>query len=270
MTARAPGATRIVHISDVHVGDAAQALLDSAAAAIADLEPDLIVLSGDLTQAGRRREYAEAALFLEKMPAPIVAAPGNHDAPVFDPFARIARPYRRFLRLPVVDRWSDGDSTVGVAAITTARALQARLDWSQGVYRISALKAALAWARACAWRIVVAHHPPVTHEGALVRSDARRGREALEVLSDCEQTLLLCGHAHGFKLVSLGPPSSAFVVAPSLASGRPREGGHGFVVLDLTAERADVALHLRSGADFSEVQRAELIAQPQAQAASSA
>ena len=259
------GGARIVHISDVHIGDADKATLARARQSISDLKPDLIVLSGDVTQSGRRREFAGAAEFLSGMPAPIVAAPGNHDAPVFDPFARLTDPYSRFRALPVVDRWQSANTVVGVAAISTARAIQARLDWSQGAYRLTALRAALASVEPCAWRVVVAHHPPVTHEGAWVRSDARRGREALEILSHWKQTLLLCGHAHGFKLVSLGPPSSAFIVAPSLASGRPREGGHGFVVYDFTAERVLVSLRLKFGDEFVEKQRLELIAQRQVQ-----
>jgi len=258
-------ATRIVHISDVHVGDADQALLAKAREAVGDLNPDLVVLSGDVTQSGRRREFTEAAAYLSTMPAPIVAAPGNHDAPVFDPLARITDPYSRFRALPVVDRWRSANKCVGVAAISTARAIQARLDWSQGVYRLQALRAAIAAVEPCAWRIIVAHHPPVTHEGAQVRSDARRGLGALAIMSEHERLLLLCGHAHGFKLVSLGPASSAFVVAPSLASGRPRDGGHGFVVYDFTPERVLISLRLSKGDDFVEHQKVQLTAAPQPQ-----
>lgn len=257
--------TRIIHISDVHVGDADQATLDGARQAITTLKPDLIVLSGDVTQSGRRREFADAAKFLATMPAPIVAAPGNHDAPVFDPLERLTNPYGRFRKLPVVDRWHSADNVAGVAAISTAQAIQARLDWSQGVYRLPALRTAIASAEACTWRVVVAHHPPVTHEGAWVRSDARRGPEAMAILSQHERTLLLCGHAHGFKMISLGPPSSAFFVAPSLASGRPRDGGHGFVVYDFSAERVDISLRLKFGDDFVEKQRLELTAPQPAQ-----
>lgn len=259
--------TRLVHISDVHIGDADAGALARAADAITSAKPDLIVLSGDVTQSGRRREFAEAAAFLAAMSSPIVAAPGNHDAPVFDPFARLTNPYSRFRALPVVDRWHSASKCVGVAAISTARAIQARLDWSQGAYRLTALQAAIASVAACTWRVIVAHHPPVTHEGAWVRSDARRGREALQMLSKHDNTLLLCGHAHGFKLVSLGPPSSAFIVAPSLASGRPRDGGHGFVVYDFSPERVSVSLRLTAGADFIERQRLELTAQRHSQSA---
>lgn len=262
----APTGTRIIHISDVHIGDADAATLKRASESIAVLKPDLIVLSGDVTQSGRRREFAGAAEFLATMPAPIVAAPGNHDAPVFDPFARITRPYRRFRALPVVDRWFSISKSVGVAAISTARAIQARLDWSQGVYRLTALRAALTAVEPCAWRIIVAHHPPVTHEGAWVRSDARRGRKALEILGQHPRTLLLCGHAHGFKMVNLDGPASAFFVAPSLASGRPRDGGHGFVVYDFEPDRVEVSLRLTLGDDFVEMQRLKITAPQQAEA----
>jgi 3',5'-cyclic AMP phosphodiesterase CpdA len=262
----APGATRIVHISDVHVGDADQTILTRARQAIADLKPNLIVLSGDVTQAGRRREFTDAAAYLATMPAPIVAAPGNHDAPVFDPLTRLTNPYRRFRALPVVDRWHSDSKSVGVAAISTARAIQARLDWSQGVYRLQALRSAIAAVEASAWRIIVAHHPPVTHDGARVRSDARHGLEALTIMRQHQRLLLLCGHAHGFKLVSIGPPSSAFIVAPSLASGRPRDGGHGFVVYDIVPGRVDISLRLSRGEDFLEHQTAQISAEPQSQA----
>jgi len=256
-------ATRIVHISDVHVGDAAKTLLDGATKAIIDLKPNLIVLSGDVTQAGRKREFAEAAQFLAGMPAPIVAAPGNHDAPVFDPWSRIASPFARFAALPIVDRWIPDDKAVGVAAITTARALQARLDWSQGVYRLDALRAAMASVQDSTWRVIVAHHPPVTYHGAQVRSDARRGKEALEILKPNERTLLLCGHSHGFTVQSIGPPTSAIIVAPTLASGRPREGGHGFVVLDFTEARASIALHLlQADGSFARTEQRELTVAP--------
>lgn len=257
--------TRIVHISDVHVGDADKATLDQAQRAISSLKPDLVVLSGDVTQSGRRSEFAGAAEFLATMPAPVVAAPGNHDAPVFDPLARLTNPYSRFRALPVVDRWHSEDQRVGVAAISTAQAIQARLDWSQGVYRLPALRAALTSVEPYAWRVIVAHHPPVTHEGAWVRSDARHGLEAMQIFSQHERTLLLCGHAHGFKMVALGHPSSAFFVAPSLASGRPRDGGHGFVAYDLNVERVEVSLRLKFGEEFVEKQRLEIIAQPQSQ-----
>jgi 3',5'-cyclic AMP phosphodiesterase CpdA len=251
-------ATRIVHISDVHIGDAAKSLLDGAIQAIANLKPDLIVLSGDLTQAGRRREYAEAATFLAGMPAPILAAPGNHDAPVFDPWTRVVAPYKQFNALPVVDRWAG--ECVAAAAISTARALQARLDWSQGVYRLEALRSALAFGDRKPWRVVAAHHPPVTYAGAQVQSNARRGREALSILKARERTLLLCGHSHGFDVQPLGHASSAVIVAPTLASGRPREGGHGFVAIEFAADRAVAALHLlQKDGSFAETERREFV-----------
>lgn len=238
--------TRIVHISDVHIGDAAPELLADATHAINEAKPDLIVLSGDLTQAGRKREYEGAAAFLLTLPGPIVAAPGNHDAPVYNVLARVAAPYARFRRLPVQSTWREQDNIAAAAAISTARALQARLDWSQGVYPLSALRAALTWSSGAAWRVLAAHHPPMTYDGARVRSDARRGRAALEILAATPRTLLLCGHSHGFRLETLGDEASAVIVAPSLSSGRPRDGGHGFVQIDLTADAAEIALALRN------------------------
>ncbi|HEX2029092.1 MAG TPA: metallophosphoesterase, partial [Nitriliruptorales bacterium] len=47
---------------------------------IGRLQPDLVVVAGDLTAGGYVWEYEQAAAALESVEAPLVVAPGNHDA----------------------------------------------------------------------------------------------------------------------------------------------------------------------------------------------
>src|ERR1700733_2486813 len=88
--------TTIVHISDLHFParklDQPKALADS----IASQNPDLIVVSGDLTRSGRHCEFREAAKFLGELPVPKIVVAGNHDVPVPAPLARLTGPFRRF------------------------------------------------------------------------------------------------------------------------------------------------------------------------------
>ena len=52
-----------------------------AIAEINDLEPDLVVCSGDLTTFGFKEEYAEARRYLDRLDCDaIVVVPGNHDS----------------------------------------------------------------------------------------------------------------------------------------------------------------------------------------------
>src|SRR2546427_5836854 len=44
------------------------------------LEPDLVVCTGDLTNEGYRQEYKNCVAYLDRIEAPIATVPGNHDA----------------------------------------------------------------------------------------------------------------------------------------------------------------------------------------------
>jgi Icc protein len=74
---------KIVQISDTHVGDDLfrPALLLSVIEETNELEPDLVVVAGDLTAEGYRWEFEEAKGYLDGIECPnVVVAMGNHDA----------------------------------------------------------------------------------------------------------------------------------------------------------------------------------------------
>jgi 3',5'-cyclic-AMP phosphodiesterase len=74
---------KIVQISDTHVGDVLfrPALLLSVIEETNELEPDLVVVAGDLTAEGYRWEFEEAKGYLDRIECPnVVMAMGNHDA----------------------------------------------------------------------------------------------------------------------------------------------------------------------------------------------
>ncbi len=74
---------RIAHISDLHCGSPhfVPGLLDRAIMEVNELEPDVVVCSGDLTTNGFRQEYAEAAAHLARLTcSTLVVIPGNHDS----------------------------------------------------------------------------------------------------------------------------------------------------------------------------------------------
>src|SRR5690606_40715703 len=55
-----------------------------------ELEPDVIVASGDFTQRAREEQFREAREFLDRLPAvPLVVTPGNHDVPLYRVMERL-------------------------------------------------------------------------------------------------------------------------------------------------------------------------------------
>jgi 3',5'-cyclic-AMP phosphodiesterase len=75
-------ALRIAQISDLHCGemhflaDAMKVMIDR----VNRMEPDVVVVAGDLTAAGYEWEFDEAQDWLAQLEAPQVVIPGNHDS----------------------------------------------------------------------------------------------------------------------------------------------------------------------------------------------
>jgi Icc protein len=78
----------IAHLSDPHLchpGTLYQSVLDTnarfadALSDVAAFGPDLLILSGDVTEHGQPAEYALARQLLGRLKVPILAIPGNHD-----------------------------------------------------------------------------------------------------------------------------------------------------------------------------------------------
>lgn len=73
--------TRVLHLTDLHVvAPETRPALRRVADAVARLRPNLLVVSGDLTDRGDLESYAQAAQAMEALALPTVYALGNHDA----------------------------------------------------------------------------------------------------------------------------------------------------------------------------------------------
>jgi putative phosphoesterase len=74
--------TLIAHISDLHISNSTfdEELFMNAVTEINNLNPDMIILTGDITNGGYYTEFQQATKYLEMFDAPLFAVPGNHDA----------------------------------------------------------------------------------------------------------------------------------------------------------------------------------------------
>src|SRR6478672_7563427 len=113
---------RIVHLSDIHFGSVDNNVVKSLASSVNELKPHILVVSGDLTQRARTREFRMAREFLDKLPSPQIVVPGNHDVPLYNVFQRLAMPLEKFCRYISADLAPIYiDDEIAVAGINTAR-----------------------------------------------------------------------------------------------------------------------------------------------------
>ncbi len=189
----------IVHASDIHFGepylpDVGEAFLRAARRSA----PDLVVVSGDLTQRAKVHEFEAAAAFLERLPdVPQVVTPGNHDVPLYRVWERIFAPHRNYRahisdELDTVTRVPGAtvvslDSTAPHTAIVNGRIRRDQVAFAREAFRTCDHDEL---------RVVVAHHhfaPAPDYEGDKSMPGAR---EVLEELTEMRVELILGGHLH--------------------------------------------------------------------------
>jgi 3',5'-cyclic AMP phosphodiesterase CpdA len=86
----------LLQLSDPHFGTEQAPVVQALVALAQQLQPDLLLLSGDITQRATRRQFAQARAFTDRLGAPLLAIPGNHDIPLFDLGQRVLHPYARY------------------------------------------------------------------------------------------------------------------------------------------------------------------------------
>jgi len=85
----------LLQISDPHFGTEQPPVVEALVRLAAQQRPDLLVLSGDITQRARSGQFRLARTFMDRLGTPLLAIPGNHDIPLFDLGARLFHPYAR-------------------------------------------------------------------------------------------------------------------------------------------------------------------------------
>ena len=184
----------VAHMSDPHFGTQDKRICQALVQELGELEPACVVVSGDLTQRGRRRQFRQAHRWLESLGLPYLTVPGNHDIPLYDLFTRFLRPRKRYLTYITDDLTPCFvDDSLVIAGVDTTKSFTTK----HGAITREKIEAVLAEVARFKdrWRVLVAHHPfivpPESHEPAVEGAD-----EVLPLLEAADVDLILTGHLH--------------------------------------------------------------------------
>ena len=186
----------LLHISDTHFGTERPPVLEALVALAARQRPDLVVLSGDITQRGRPGQFRAAKAFVDRLGAPVLAVPGNHDIALFDLWSRLVRPYARFAKIFGADlepvHASPDLLVVGVNTTRVWRHMNGEVSAAQ-VDRVTELLSA---ASPRQLRLVVVHQPAAVAQAGERAKLLRGHHAALRVWAAAGADLVLGGHIH--------------------------------------------------------------------------
>jgi 3',5'-cyclic AMP phosphodiesterase CpdA len=236
----------LVHLSDLHFGRVDATLLDPLRELIHRIAPDVVVVSGDLTQRAKSEQFEEAKAWLDTLPGPQIIVPGNHDISLYNVFRRFLQPLTRYKRY-ITDDLDPiyVDEEIAVLGVNTARSLTFK-DGRVNKEQIETIKAQLSGLPPKVTRIIVTHHPfdlPKTFDNDDL---VDRAPMAMKAFADCGVDLLLAGHLHTSHAGStseryeMSEYAALVVQAGTATSTRGRGEVNSFNVVRVEHERIEV------------------------------
>jgi 3',5'-cyclic AMP phosphodiesterase CpdA len=236
----------LVHLSDLHFGRVDAQLLEPLRAAVVAARPELVVVSGDLTQRARTSEFEQARRYLDRLPQPQIVIPGNHDVPLYRVWERFLSPlgkYRRHIQRDLEPSFVDAE--IAVIGVNTARSLtfkNGRVNRAQ----MAAIRRRLEPLGQDVLKIVVSHHPFDLPDRPGEVELVGRAEAAMEVFSRCGVDLLLAGHFHTSEAgdtsgrYEIAGYSALAVQAGTATSTRGRGEQNAFNVLRVQSDEVQV------------------------------
>lgn len=238
----------LLHLSDLHFGTEQPSVCRAVAELCARLQPEAVVVSGDLTQRARQEQFQAASTFLQALSLPLLVVAGNHDIPLFHLTRRLLTPYDYFQRYigelePVLE--TANFYLIGVNSVT-------RHHHTQGsISNLQILKAGerLRHAPSQKTKLIVSHQPFAASQPEDQAEAPRLMDRAVRYWSRFGLAGLLHGHLHTPAVFDLNPRQALGLSHPLLdiqagtaISARLRQGYPNSVNLihaDLRVERWD-------------------------------
>lgn len=218
--------TVLVQISDTHFGTEQAPVVQALVRWVHAQAPDVLVLSGDITQRATRPQFAAARAFVDRLKVPrTLVIPGNHDIPLFALAARLFNPYGRQMEAfgadlePVLDT-----PDCLLMALNTTRWWRHE-DGELSTAQIERVAARLQAAQPGQLRIVAVHQPLVVTRPEDQHNLLHGHSRASARWADAGVDLVLGGHIHLPFAVALPTRNTAWAVqAGTAVSSRVRSG----------------------------------------------
>ena len=218
--------TVLLQISDPHFGTEQAPVVEALVTLARQQRPDLLVLSGDITQRARAVQFRAARAFIDSLGAPVLAIPGNHDIPLFNLIARLWHPYAQHCAAfgenlePVFS-----SPELLVLCVNTTRWYR-HTNGEVSAQQIDRVARRLGSAGPAQLRVVVVHQPVAVLRARDVHDRLRGHAAALQHWAAAGADLVLGGHIHlpyVLALPGLARPMWA-VQAGTAVSSRVRDG----------------------------------------------
>jgi 3',5'-cyclic AMP phosphodiesterase CpdA len=185
----------VVHLSDLHFGRNDENVVKAIIKTVKKISPDVLIVSGDLTQRAKKEEFKKAKDFLNCFNIKKIVIPGNHDISLYNPVKRLLYPfhdYKKYISKNLEPIYCDKEvSIIGLNTARRNKITRGKITSEQAALISNFFKNA-----GKAVRIVVAHHPFDLPDTYSHRKMVIGAKKVIHDLVAAEVDLILGGHMH--------------------------------------------------------------------------
>jgi 3',5'-cyclic AMP phosphodiesterase CpdA len=187
----------VLQVSDTHFGTEQPDVVEALLRLVCAQRPNVVVLSGDITQRARWSQFQAARAFIERLAVPhTLVLPGNHDIPLFNIGARLLAPYANYHRAFGQELEPElASADLLVVGVNTTRPSRHK-DGEVSARQIARVSGRLRQAQAAQLRMVVTHHPVHVTRAEDETNVLHGHREAVYAWAGAGVDLILGGHIH--------------------------------------------------------------------------
>ncbi len=186
----------LLHLSDVHFGTERPECIEAIQKFCQIHHPEAVVISGDLTQRARFKQFLECRQFLDQLNIPYFTVPGNHDIPLYHVWHRVFSPfalYQLFLGSLESTLMTENFYLIGVNTIRRRAHTKGHVSLQQ----IQEVNEKLEQAPQNKLKIIVSHQPFYTAVKDRHENDCPDlAQMAIEIWGKSGLFALLHGHLH--------------------------------------------------------------------------
>lgn len=239
-------AFRIVQISDLHFGTEVEDVVLALQKTIRELAPNMILVTGDITQRATRAQFSKARVFFESLSSvSLLYCPGNHDISLLNVFSRLFFPYykyRKILKAEPEGFYSQSDAEILMLNSTSRfRHIDGKLPMG---YLEEQLKKFSPQAK---WRVVATHHPLDCKQSVDEKNILLNAPEVMHLLAEKGVHMVVGGHIHdpfittsAQRYPQLSQKVLISVCGTGVSSRTRRNAPNSFMVYDLASRASTI------------------------------
>lgn len=185
---------KLVHISDLHFGTERNGIVDALIVDIQAINPDIIIVSGDLTQRARHSQFQQARIFLDQLSSSkVLCVPGNHDIALYNLIERFFYPYAKYKNYIANDICmnvlQDEIAVLGINSTTPYKSMGGYVTDEQ----LAAVGRFFKDHSNSKVKMIVMHHNLIKSERHKIINDSEK---IIAAFAACNVNIILSGHIH--------------------------------------------------------------------------